>query len=177
MDHATLDIERLISYPVVKTTKTQVLARIIKSGDRYLVGLHRFYTPEVGQPKQSKGVYFPLQAWENFLYFLPRLDEKVQALLKELPKKQFIDINHPSGSKLTTTTSLKETNETSSSTSPQKASEASIPLDSREELTIERTSLNPQFCAKPTKRLNADVNFLQAKFPRTAPTTSKAWYI
>jgi len=119
-------------------------------------------------------VYFSLQARENFKYFLPRLDEKVQALLKELPKKQFIDINHPSGSKLTTTTSLKETNETSSSTSPQKASEASIPLDSREELTIERTSLNPQFCAKPTKRLDAGVEFLQAKRPRIGPAAFKS---
>ena len=66
------------------------------------MGLHRFYNAEDGQPNQSKGVYFPPQSWSNFIYFLPHIDEKVQALLKELPKKDFADLDHSSRRKLTT---------------------------------------------------------------------------
>ena len=89
MDHVSVGIETVLSYPVFKTRKTQVVLRIIKTAGQHLVGLHRFYTPEESdQPKESKGVYFPLEAWENFNYFLPRLDEKIQALLKESPKKE-----------------------------------------------------------------------------------------
>jgi len=202
MDHVSVGIETVISYPVFKTQKTQVLLRIIKTAGQHLVGLHRFYTPdENDQPKESKGVYFPLEAWENFNYFLPRLDEKVQALLKEAPRKeefaniktkkvfrsellasnpQLIDQDQPSVCQPTTSISTKEIPaktkdaSTSTSTSPQKVSESYNPSTSINEPFIQSIYLDPQQCPNPTKRLNSDPStFLQPKRPRIGPAAFK----
>ncbi len=81
---ADVKFENVKSLFVHKTTHGRVTFRILKSGPRYLVGLHRNYDPKDNQgTKENKGVYFPLFAWKRFLEIIPELDESVQELTNE----------------------------------------------------------------------------------------------
>ena len=81
---ADVKFENVKSLFVHKTTHGRVTFRILKSGPRYLVGLHRNFDPKDNQgTKESKGVYFPLFAWKRFLEIIPELDEIVQELTNE----------------------------------------------------------------------------------------------
>ena len=77
------EIENVKSLLVHHTEHGTVSAKIIKISGRLYVGLSRVLTPKDNNgTTQSKGVYFPLFAWKQFLEILPELDETVKDLTK-----------------------------------------------------------------------------------------------
>lgn len=84
MQNKKFEFTTLKACPVHKTKSASVTALLVELDGIPHVGLSRTYWPQVDSPfesqkKETKGIYLPLEAWNNFLNeAVPQLQEEIQ---------------------------------------------------------------------------------------------------